>query len=144
MESQNSSNVKIEWTVHPIKKNWKVSAGVVSFLVVLCAAIYLSFNSAAFLALSIAILVCSLAPFFFPTKYILQDDCIIVRSRFRKFSREWDSFKSYYPDKSGVLLSPFPLPSRLENFRGVYVRFSHNGSEVVDFVKEKIEERSEE
>jgi len=139
MEPQNSSNVRIEWSVHPIKKNWKVSVGVASFLLALCAAIYISFNSAAFLALSIAILTCSLAPFFFPTTYTLQDDCITVKSRLRRFSRHWDSFKSYYPDRNGVLLSPFPHPSRLENFRGVYVRFGHNRSEVVDFVKEKIE-----
>ena len=140
MEPQNSSNVRIEWSVHPIRKNWKVSVGVVSFLLALCAAIYFSFNSVALLALSIAILTCSLAPFFFPTTYTLQDDCITVRSSFlRRFSRHWDSFRSYYPDRSGVLLSPFSHPSRLENFRGVYVRFSYNESEVMAFIKEKIE-----
>ncbi len=138
MESQNPSNARIEWTVHPIKRNWKVSVGLVSFLAILCAAVYLSFNSAAFLVLSVVILVCSLSPFFFPTTYIFQDDGIVVRSLLRRFSKQWDSFKSYYPDRNGVLLSPFPQPSRLENFRGVYVRFSHNRSEVVDFVKEKI------
>ena len=138
MESHNLSNVRIEWTVHPIKKNWKVSAGVVSFLVILCAAIYFSFNSAAFLALSVTILVCSLAPFFFPTKYTLQDDCITVKSLLRRSSKEWESFKSYYPDRNGILLSPFPHPSRLENFRGVYVRFGRDRTEVVDFIREKL------
>lgn len=138
MESQEPGNVRIEWTVHPIKKNWKLSIGVVSFLMILCATIYFSFNSAAFLVMSVVILVCSLSPFFFPTTYKLQDDCVVVRSLLRRFARPWNSFKSYYPDRNGVLLSPFPLPSRLENFRGVYVRFSHNRSEVVNFVRGKI------
>ena len=129
----------MEWTVHPIKRNWKVSIGVIAFLVILCAAIYFSFHSIAFLVLSIVILVCSLAPFFFPTTYILQNDCVIIRSLFRRSSRPWDSLKSYYPDKNGVLLSPFPSPSRLENFRGIYVRFSHNRSEVVNFIRERME-----
>ena len=142
VEPQNSNATGIQWTVYPIKRNWKVSAGVVSFLAILCAAIYFSFNSVAFLLLSVVILVSSLASFFFPTAYILRDDCIVVKSLLRRFSRQWDFFKSYYPDKNGVLLSPFPSPSRLENFRGVYVRFGHNKTEVVDFIKEKIENSS--
>ena len=139
---QNSNDLLMEWTVHSIKRNWKVSTGVIFFLVVLCAAIYFSFNSVALLFLSIVILVSSLSPFLFPTTYILRDDCIIVRSLFRRFSRQWDSFKSYYPEKNGVLLSPFSSPSRLENFRGIYIRFEHNRAEVVDLVKEKMKDQS--
>ena len=132
-------HVAMEWTVHPIKRNWKVSIGVIAFLMILCAAIYFSFHSIALLILSVVILVGSLAPFFFPTTYKLQNDCVIVRSLLRRFSRQWDVFRSYYPDKNGVLLSPFPTPSRLENFRGIYVRFSHNRSEVVNFIREKMD-----
>jgi hypothetical protein len=142
MEFQYSSDTRLEWTVHPIKRNWKVSVGVITFLVALCATIYFSFNSLALLALSVTILVCSLAPFFFPTTYTLQDDCIIVKSLLRRFSKEWASFKSYYPDRNGILLSPFPSPSRLENFRGIYVRFWYNKTEVVDFIKERIKNSS--
>jgi hypothetical protein len=142
LEPQNSNATAIQWTVHPIKRNWKVSAGLGLFLVILCAAIYFSFSSATFLLLSVVILVSSLASFFFPTTYTLRDDCITVRSLLRRFSRQWGFFKSYYPDKNGVLLSPFSSPSRLENFRGVYIKFGHNRAEVVDFIKEKMENQS--
>jgi len=140
LQSQSVNTISIQWTVHPIKRNWKVSAGVVLFLIILCAAIYFSFNSATFLLLSVAILVISLSPFFSPTTYTFQDDCIIVKSLLRKSSRQWDFFKSYYPDRNGVLLSPFPSPTRLENFRGVYVRFENNRSEVVNFIEKKIKQ----
>ena len=142
LEPQSSNATGVQWTVHPIKRDWKVSAGVVSFLMILCAAIYFSFNSVTFLLISAVILVSSLVPFFFPTTYILRDDCIMVRSLLRGFSRQWDFFKSYYPGKNGVLLSPFSSPSRLENFRGVYIRFSRNRTEVVDFIREKMKERA--
>ena len=138
LQPQNANAIGMQWTVHPIKKNWKVSAGVVLFLIILCAAIYFSFNSATFLLLSVAILVISLSPFFFPTTYTFQDDCIVVKSLLRRSSRQWDSFGSYYPDRNGVLLSPFPSPTRLENFRGVYIRFENNRSEVVEFIQRKI------
>lgn len=140
LESRNSDSTtsKLEWTVHPVKRNWKVSAGVILFLIILCAFIYYSFDSFVYLFLSVIFLAGSLSQFFFPTKYILREDCITVKSPFRKFSRQWNHFGSYYPDKNGVLLSPFPSPSRLENFRGVYIRFSYNRAEVMDFIKEKI------
>ena len=140
LESPNSDAIAMAWTVHPIKRNWKVSTGVVSFLGILCAAIYISFNSVTLPLLSLLILASSLSPFFLPTTYILRDDCIMVRSLFRKTTREWASFGSYYTDRNGVLLSPFSSPSRLENFRGVYIRFEGNGSEVLSLVKGKLGE----
>lgn len=143
LETQNPNVFGIQWTVHPIRRNWKVSTGVVSFLVILCAAIYFSFDSVAFLLMSIAIFAFSLSPFFFPTTYILREDRVIVRSLLRASSKQWDSFRSYYTDRNGVLLSPFSSPSRLENFRGLYIRFSGNRSEVVDFIKGKIEGKSQ-
>jgi len=138
LQPQNANAPEMKWTVHLIKRNWIVSTAVVLFLIILCSAIYLSFNSATFLLLSVAILVISLSPFFLPTTYTFQDDCIIVKSLFRKSSRQWDSFKSYYPDRNGVLLSPFSSPTRLENFRGIYIRFENNRSEVVEFIQKKI------
>ena len=138
LQPQNANTISTQWTVHLIKRNWIVSTAVVLFLIILCSAIYLSFGSATFLFLSVAILFISLVPFFFPTTYTFQDDCIIVKSLLRKSSRQWDSFKSYYPDRNGVLLSPFSSPTRLENFRGIYIRFENNRAEVVDFVEKKI------
>ena len=47
-------------------------------------------------------------------------------------------FRSFYTDKNGVLLSPFIAPSRLENFRGLYITFDNNRDAVLDFVKEHV------
>ena len=138
-DPQSSNFTGIKWTVYPIKNNWKVSVGLIVFLVILCVAVYFSFDSVTFLLLSAVILICSLSPFFFPTTYMLKDESVVIKSLLRTFSREWGYFKSYYPSKSGVLLSPFSLPSRLENFRGLYIRFSDNRSEVLDFIGRKID-----
>jgi hypothetical protein len=138
MTIENKDNIKLEWTVHPLIANWKISAGLIAFLIALCTAIYFSFNSLTFLFLSIIFLVGSLSPFFFPTTYTLNDDGINIKSVFRKSSKNWGYYKSYYPDRNGILLSPFPHPSRLENFRGLYVRFNNNKADVVNFVKQKL------
>lgn len=138
MVIENKDAIKLEWTVHPLKTNRKVSIGLIIFLIALCTSIYFSFDSLTFLILSVIFLVGSLSSFFLPTTYLLQDNCIIVKTIFRRSARKWDSFKRYYPDKNGVFLSPFLYPTRLENFRGLYVRFNNNKTEVVDFIKQKI------
>ena len=138
MVIENKDAIKLEWTVHPLKANRKVSIGLIVFLIVLCTSIYFSFDSLTFLILSVIFLVGSLSSFFLPTTYLLQDDCIIVKTIFRRSSRQWNSFKRYSPDKNGVFLSPFLYPTRLENFRGLYVRFNNNKTEVIDFIKQKI------
>ena len=138
MAIENKDAIKLEWTVHPLKANRKVSIGLIIFLIALCTSIYFSFDSLTFLILSVIFLVGSLSSFFLPTTYLLQDDCIIVKTIFRRSSRQWDSFKRYYPDKNGVFFSPFLYPTRLENFRGLYVRFNNNKTEVIDFIKQKI------
>lgn len=129
---------KLEWTVHPLKANWKVSIGLIVFLIAINTAIYFSFDSLTFLFLSIVFLFGSLSSFFLPATYILNDEGITVKSIFRKSTRNWGYFKSYYPEKKGIFLSPFPQPSRLENFRGLFVRFNNNKTEVVEFIKQRL------
>lgn len=85
----------------------------------------------------------SLSSFFFPTKYLITEETITIRSVFRKNSVSWDRFKRYYIDKNGIFLSPFTQPSRLENFRGVYIRFGDNRDYVINYVKNKMGSRNE-
>jgi hypothetical protein len=73
--------------------------------------------------LGLLMLAGSLGTYFLPTDYVLT--ATGVESRFIGVTRRfrWGQFRSFYRDRHGVLLSPFPRPSRLENFRGLYVRF---------------------
>lgn len=133
-----TDDIKLEWTVHPLKANWKVSIGLIAFLIAINTAVYFSFDSLTFLFLSIVFLFGSLSSFFLPTTYILNNEGITVKSVFRKSTRNWSYFKSYYSERKGVFLSPFPQPSRLENFRGLFIRFNNNKAEVVEFIKQRL------
>ena len=73
-----------------------------------------------------------------PYRYELYENQLVVTAPLYRLIKPWDVFRSFYVDNNGVLLSPFAKPSRLENFRGVYVRFGENRSEVLDFIREKI------
>ena len=134
-----SDEVVLRWSNQPVKRSTKISILVTLFLFVIWFLVYLTTLSLLLTILAVLIMLGSLSPFFLPTHYELDNKKVKVKFFFNTKEKEWSTFRSFYVDKSGVLLSPFERPSRLENFRGLYVRFNRNREEVVDFVKSKIQ-----
>ena len=127
------------WTSHPLKKSKKKTALLlVSLFLIWSLVFWASSYSWAFLFLAVLVLTGSLSPYFFPTRYELTPDKVRVHFLAAKKERGWSEFRSYYSDKNGVFISPFAGPSRLENFRGLYLRFNGNKEQVLEFVKSKI------
>lgn len=134
---------ELKWTSHPLKEDKRKSAILIAFLVLIVLLVSLSFDSIALTALSAVLLVGSLRAFFIPTRYALDEKGISVESPVGKRTRSWSEFKSYYADNNGVLLSPFPDKSILESFRGVYLMCRNNRQEVIDFIKTKIDGKTD-
>ncbi|MBD3402141.1 hypothetical protein GF420_04545 [candidate division GN15 bacterium] len=134
----------LEWVSHPVKRSPLVSLAVTVFIVACCIITYAVTESGWFAGLALAILFGTLAKFYFPTKYRMDDRGVTVKTMTQTLTKEWKLFRSFYPDKNGVLLSPFAEPSRLENFRGMYVMYEGNRDEVVSFVRRHIGEEDTE
>jgi hypothetical protein len=129
----------LKWISHPLKKSRKRTAFLILALFAIWSLVFwATAYSWGFLFLAVVILMGSMSPFFFPTKYELTQDRVKVRFLAVKKDKAWTEFRSYYPDKNGVFISPFAKPSRIENYRGLYLRYEGNGKEVLDFVKSKI------
>lgn len=126
------------WKVHPFRENWTRSTLLLLFLLFLFSGIYWLFQSVIVALLSAIVVTSSLYRYFVPFRYELHEHQLVVTAPLYRLTKPWDTFRSFYIDKNGVLLSPFAKPSRLENFRGVYVRFGANRSEVLDFIQNKI------
>lgn len=129
----------LRWSVLPAKKSRKKTWGLLTFLTGFLIAVYLLYGLLVF-CLATLLLSLSLLRFFLRTEYELNENGIIVKKPYRRITKEWSHFRSFYPDKNGVLLSPFAKPSRLENFRGVYVLLEEQRDEILDFIKRKIME----
>ncbi len=136
------SDVSLKWVVHPLKKNKKKTVLLGLFLFLIWGLVYWSTLSLGYLLLAVFILMASLSAYFFPTVYELTSDKVIVKYVATKKEKTWDFFRSFYADKNGVFLSPFPKPSRLENFRGLYLRYNDNKEEVLNFVRAKIKTKA--
>ena len=126
------------WRVHPLRENWTRSTLLLLSLLLLFSGIYWLFQSAFVTLLSAIFVTGSLYRYFVPFQYELYENQLVVKAPFYRLTKPWEAFRSFYVDNNGVLLSPFAQPSRLENFRGVYVRFGTNRSEIVDFIETKI------
>jgi hypothetical protein len=128
----------MEWTCHPLKRRPLAAVLVTLFIMVCGLAVYVATESRWFSAFALIVLYLSVAKFYFPTTYGVTSEGITVKTTTQKLFKPWSMYRSYYPDKNGVLLSPFTRPTRLENFRGLFVLFENNRTEVLEYLKEKI------
>lgn len=126
------------WRVHPVRESWAKSSLLSLFLLLLVSIIYLLFQSVFVTLLSAIFVIGSLYRYFVPFRYELYELELVVSAPFYQLTKPWSDFRSFYVDNNGVLLSPFTKPSRLENFRGVYLRLGANRSEIIGFIKNKI------
>jgi len=138
VETTDESGTGLEWTTHPMKKRPWVTVLVTVFILVIGAMVFSTTESKGFAVLALVVLFMSLAKFYLPTKYKLTEKYIIVKTTTQTIKKEWSMFRSFYPDKNGLLLSPFVRPTRMENFRGMYLIFNENKDQVIAFAKDHI------
>lgn len=126
---------ELTWRCHPARRQ----PGRASFVLAVHSLLFVFLAkytaSVPFALVLTLVLFLSLSAFFFPTRYRLSTQGIHVKTLITSFERPWSAYRSHWPDRNGVLLSPFPRRSRLENFRGLFVRYENNRDEVVAFVR---------
>jgi len=128
----------LEWSCHPVKRKPWVSVGVTLLISLVGVGIFDWTGSKGFAVLGVVVLMLSLSRFYFPTKFRLSDRRIMIKTTLQTVYKDWSRFRSMWPDKNGVLLSPFAEASRLENYRGVYLLFDNNRDEVVAFIRPRL------
>ena len=77
----------------------------------------------------------SLTEFLFPVKYALSINGATSRALFKTTHIPWSRVKRCYLDDFGVKLSTLETPSRLEAYRGLYLRFGDNKDQVIETIK---------
>ncbi len=127
------------WSVHLASGEGRKKAAC-AVLVILCAAAAAFFVLQGFFpALIIAfVLTASVSDFLFPVHFKISAETASSRSLFSHQIIRWSDVKAAYILEKGVKLSPFARKSRLEPFRGVFLRFSDNSSlreQVIEAIK---------
>jgi hypothetical protein len=129
---------RLRWRSHPVVDDYPRSLLLVAAVVAVCVGVWISFDSAGYAALAAAFLAGSLARYFAPTDYELDGDGASVRFLGHLRRVGWGAVRRFFVAHEGVQLSPFERPSRLESFRGTFLRFAGNRDEVVRFVEAQV------
>lgn len=127
-------DVVLSWTVHLARSNPIKTLASVLVMSATATAAYYAIGPAGIIAAAF-IMLSALADFLFPVTYILNSEGAEARMLFKKSVINWSNVKRCYLDDSGVKLSPLNTATRLEAFRGVYLRFHNNKEQVIQTVK---------
>ena len=118
----------------PLRDDYPRSLALPAIVAAIAAGVGVSFGSAGWAVFAAGVLGISLARYFFPTEYRLDAEGVRVRFLGQVRARRWAEVRGVYPHGDGVHLSPFASPSRLDPFRGIYVRFAGNREAVLEVV----------
>jgi len=129
-----SSEPILSWRVHLARQH--PAKAVISLVLVAAATAVGCALAGPYVASFAAVaLVASLSDFLFPVHYLITHDGASCRMLLKSCEIKWDNVKRCYLDNSGVKLSPLDRVSKVEAFRGVYLRFDGNEDEVVSAVR---------
>jgi hypothetical protein len=135
--------VLMEWTVHLLRRD-PARARIVLLAMGLASALGIwLFRSPLFAVLGPLLLLSATAEYLLPIRYRLTDRRACVAYGAARLEIGWDRVKRRDTGPSAVKLSPFTAPNRLDNFRGVVLRFGAPGEpgqreEVLQIVHDRI------
>jgi len=112
----------VSWSIFPLAEDMKKAAFFLFAVVVCPVVIEAAFHERWLTILSMLFLLGSLRMFWTPTWFELTDEGVVVRTPFYKVVHKWERFKVIKDDPRGLILTPFKSDSRLEAFRGLFLR----------------------
>ncbi len=143
MDDKSAAKVKtIQWQIHPMGDSVSKAFFFWAVVIMVIWAVYWNVSSSfspagsiIFTMVASFLLLLSLTSFFLPTCYSISSEGIEVKRWFYKRNFAWSRVRSATAEKSGIFISPFPVRTRLENFRGVYLIYNDNMQAVIDGIR---------
>jgi hypothetical protein len=117
----NNSDVIFEWSVHPIADFPKRRTVFLVAVGITLLAIWTSFNDPYWVFFSLVFLLAALNSFVLPTRYRLSETELEIHRLVQVKLRKLDTVRRLDVHPGGFFLSPLRIPSRLENYRGVFL-----------------------
>jgi len=129
----------MRWQCCPLRDEYPRSLGFVAAFVGVSVAVGVAFGGVGYGLLATGLLAVALARYYLPTAFRLDADGAAVRFCGQTRRLRWAQVRRVVAQRGGVFLSPFAAPSRLDSFRGMFLRFAGNGDEVTGFVRDNVE-----
>jgi hypothetical protein len=129
----------LQWSVHPLAQEPRLkSTALCLALMAVPVAAALSFGGLLYGVISLVVLVAAMSRYLFPTHYRLDAAGMESDHLWWKKNRRWTDFGRARIRPDGLFLSPFRRPSRLDSFRGEFLRCVGNQQSVSSFVERHV------
>ena len=129
-----NDDAQLTYTIHLARRRPAQAAGAVAVIAAAALAAGFGFQSLLLGLLAAALLIASVSDYLFPLTFTLTDRAAEARGPLHRRRLPWAQVRRVSRDPLGVKLSPFPHPSRLDAFRGIYLWFADNADDVAAFV----------
>jgi len=131
----------LKWRVHLAAAQPRRAALVVSAGIGAAALCLVLFGNWLFALLTVVMLFSATSEFLLPVSFTLDETGAEMRHRFGIRRMGWQEVRKAYLQPDGIKLSPLGRRTRLEAFRGVFLRFAGNQDEVLAAVRRYREPR---
>ncbi|MEP0814091.1 MAG: hypothetical protein HRF49_05440 [bacterium] len=135
---------KLSWTFNPrLQEPFKFGA-LILLIAAFSAVVYFTSDTARWwwTGLSALLLVLMTLPYFVPITYELTDEGVSVfHGRIRSSFKPWSHYTRCVYDEVGLQLKTMEVDSRLDHYRGCFMRFAKGAkeqAEVIEFIGRKL------
>lgn len=98
-------------------------------------AVYWNSGSWLLTLVGVAVLFGSLTSYYLPTNYTIDGKGAKMQRLYYHRQLSWERIRSIVDERGGLFLSPFPVKTRLENFRGFYMPYRDNRNKILSIVR---------
>ena len=128
------SDVELTWTVHLARRYPRRTFAALFIVFLGSLTAWVGFQYLAAGILTLLLLLASISDYLFPIRFRLNDTGIEASGPLFTRRMRWREVRQVRRDSLGVKLSPLSRRSRLEAYRGIYLWFGDNESEVMDVI----------
>ncbi len=136
------NGVELTWTVHLARRAPGRAGGAVGMVLLGAVAAAVGFRNPAAGILTLLLLGASISDYLLPVRYRLDRAGIDARGLLFHRRMRWKEVRQVRRDSLGVKLSPLSRRSRLEAYRGIYLWFGENETEVMEAIARFREEEA--
>jgi len=126
---------ELTWTAFPMKES--IPNAIFFWVVVVLTVLAVWWNLESVLLTFVATLVLlgALTSFYLPTTYSANQDGVSWKRITGGKKLEWQRVRLVADEREGLFISTFPVKSRMENFRGIYLPYRGNREDVLVVVR---------
>jgi len=126
----------VTWSVHRSRETPVRTIAVTVFILAFLVFVYWAFQLL-FTILALIVLFVTLHSYFLPITYTLNDDGVTIDKYILRHTYPWQQFRRYFRTSGGIVLSPFPKKSFLDNFRGVHLLLPQDPGPIISYLEHR-------